>query len=59
MNLLLIKYTIQFQSLSLGLDVESEYSIEGNFQFTFWSQNKKKMSFSLMLSDFSGCLWDI
>lgn len=42
-NLTLIKYKlIQFQILSLGLDVESEYSIEGNFQFTFWSWKRKK-----------------
>lgn len=35
-NLTIIKYKlIQFQILSLNLDVESEYSIEGNFQFTF------------------------
>lgn len=33
---LLIKYKlIQLQILALGLDVESEYSIEGDFQFTF------------------------
>lgn len=50
-NLSVIKYKlIQFQILSLGLDVESEYSMEGNFQFTFWILEKKEnelASFSL------------